>query len=110
MCAVPRRDLRILLALSALALAFALGQTAVGLNTGFLFMAPALVILLPLIAGRYLGEQRLARFTRSMPALRRAVPDVRLPRPAFRTVLPRGGRLIAASLAVRPPPVAFAIR
>jgi hypothetical protein len=81
-----------------------------GLSTGFLFMAPALVMLLPLIAGRYPGEQRLARFVRAMPAGRRAVPVTPARRPAFGRLLPRGGRLLASAVAVRPPPASLAIR
>jgi hypothetical protein len=104
---MPRRDLRILLLLSVLALGLAMAQSVVGLSTGVLFMAPALVMFLPLIAGRcYLGERRLARLTRAVPEPRRIAALVHAPRRAERRLLPRGGSLLAFSLAVRPPPVA----
>lgn len=104
MSAMPRRDLRLLLLLSALALGLALVQSAVGLSTGLLFMAPALVMFLPLVAGRlYVGERRLARLVRAVPAPRRTAV-AHSPRQARRRRLPRGGRLLAFSLAVRPPP------
>jgi hypothetical protein len=71
----------------------------------FAYLLPALVLLLALLARRYPGERALARIAR-----RRARPR-RRPRAAVlahhtrpRVSLPRGGRLIAASLAVRPPP------
>jgi hypothetical protein len=111
MWAMPRRDLRILLLLSVLALGLAMAQSVVGLSTGFLFMAPAMVMFLPLIAGRcYLGERRLARLTRAVPAPRRAAAPGRGPRRAERRLLPRGGSLLAFSLAVRPPPAASITR
>jgi hypothetical protein len=65
-----------------------------------------LVLALPLLGGRYVGEERLVRLARRAP--------VRRPRPrsaappvghrAVRRAAPRGGLLIAASMAVRPPP------
>lgn len=102
---MPRRDLRILLLLAALALCLALVQTAVDLHTGALFMAPALLLFLPLIAGRrYVGEGCLARLAQRVPQRRRAPAAAGLPRAERRAYLPRGGRLLAFSLAVRPPP------
>ncbi len=101
---MPRRDRRILLALSVLALGLALAQTTLGLSTGFLFMAPALVLALPLLAGRYPGSQKLAAFVRALPRPRRERARPALSRTAFDRLLPRGGRLIACAMAVRPPP------
>lgn len=102
---MARRDLLVVLGACLLALAAAAAQSVVGLDTGLLFLAPALVMALPLLAGRYPGERRLG--TVSRPRRRRAV---RVMAPgALRglgRVLPRGGGLIAASLAVRPPPAA----
>ncbi len=97
-----------LLVLSALVSSVLLLAGAVaGLGELLAFAAPVLVLALPLLAGRYLGEERIARAAGRMRARRSrprsvAVPMARL-RPA-RTVV-RGGRLIAMSLAVRPPPV-----
>jgi hypothetical protein len=101
---MPRRDLRILLALSVMATGLALAHSSVAVSTGFLFLAPALLMLSALLAGRYIGADRLARIARSLPSPRREVPIIRPARRSFRRVPPRGGLLIGASLAVRPPP------
>jgi hypothetical protein len=69
-----------------------------------LYLLPAFVLALPLLARRYPGE-------RALIALRRVDP-VRWARPRSSTpsrrrvvlVLVRGGRLLGRSLAVRPPP------
>lgn len=69
---------------------------------------PLLALLLPLLGGRYLGEERLVALVRSRVARRPVRPGL-AHRPARVALgLPRGGRLIATSLAVRPPPVALA--
>jgi hypothetical protein len=76
-----------------------------GLETGVLFLSPAIVLLASLLTGRYIGEERLARLAAAFVAPRRR-PARTLRARARRCPrsLPRGGRLIAASLAVRPPP------
>lgn len=69
-----------------------------------LYLAPLLVLLVPLLARRYPGERLLLRVARARRTLRPArmlAPSPRKPRAA----LPSGGRLIAAGLAVRPPPL-----
>ena len=72
-----------------------------GLDTGLLFLAPAFVLLLPLLAGRYVGERALTPLD---PPVRRAVAAaLHLPRPRLRLV-PRGGLLVGCSLAGRAPP------
>jgi len=104
-----RSDQRLLLTLAVLAPALVLAAALGGAGAEVLMALPALGFFLPLLAGRYVGEERLARLAavvRARRAVRRAPAAVagaaaRL-RPAV--VLPRGGRLIAASLAVRPPP------
>lgn len=101
---MTRRDRHLLFALAGLTLVLA-PLTLVGLHTDVLLAAPVLVFALPLLAGRYVGEEQLARLVAAFVAERRRpatalVPTVR--RAPQR--LPRGGRLIAASLAVRPPP------
>jgi hypothetical protein len=102
-----RRDLRPLLAVAVLGVAIALAETITGLDTGLLLLSPALVLLLPLLAGRYLGEDTLerlaARHSRPRPHVR-AVSSP-LPRPRPRATLVRGGRLLAAALAERGPPL-----
>ena len=99
-----RRDLRLLLALCVLAAGWAIAQSQADLTTGFLFLAPTVIMAVPLIAGRYVGAERLSQITRSVSPRRRGTPAGRPVRRPFRLVPPRGGLLIAASLAVRPPP------
>jgi hypothetical protein len=72
--------------------------------TALFYLAPLLVLLVPLLARRYPGERLLLRAVRSRGRPRPArvlAPPARKPRAA----LPSGGRLIAAGLAVRPPPL-----
>jgi hypothetical protein len=107
---MARRDHHLLLALIALALAVALVQAATGVEV--LWASPALVLALPLVAGRYVGERGIARLAaRLVVPARRAARSLsaRLPR-APRALLPRGGSLLAASLAERGPPLALAAR
>ena len=91
----PRRAAGIALA------ALCLGYGAVrGLDAGILFLAPALVLSLALLAGRYVGAERLvARRPRA-----RAVRVPRALRPSPRPLRATIGELIARSLEVRPPP------
>jgi hypothetical protein len=91
---------------AALAVLAALALAAVGLAdpTALLFSAPLLAVLVPLLARRYPGERLLLRATR----IRRRPRPVRVLAPPARkprATLPTGGRLIAAGLAVRPPPL-----
>ena len=77
-----------------------------GVDTGLLYLAPALVLLWPLLSGRYVGEDAVTRLSTARTAPRRpsgaAVP-VAARRPAV--LLPRGGRLLASAIATRPPPL-----
>jgi hypothetical protein len=98
------RDRHLLFGLAALTVAIAM---VCGLHSNVLLAVPVLLVALPLVAGWYVGEERLARLAAAfVGARRRAAPSV--PTTARRSPLrlPRGGRLIAASLAVRPPPPA----
>ena len=77
--------------------------------TVLLALAPLAFLLLTLVAGRYVGEERIARLAarlqqRAPRAARRLAP-----RPSPSPVLPRGGRLIAASLAQRGPPAVLVV-
>lgn len=95
-----------LLALTALSMAWLVLQGVAGLGEGFVMLVPAMLLALPLLAGRYLGERTIerARLARALPTPprrpRRRSPQ---PRPA-RALVPRGGLLVASSLATRPPP------
>jgi hypothetical protein len=103
-----RKDLRPLLAVAVFGVVVALGETVAGLGTGLLLLSPALVLLLPLLAGRYVGEETLERFAarRSSPRRRASrAASAPLPRRRPRAVLVRGGRLLAAALAQRGPPL-----
>ena len=103
---MPPRDRKLLLGLAAMTLAFA-SLTLVGVHSDVLLAAPVLAFALPLLAGRYVGEEQLARLVAAYLGARRR-PAVTIAPHARRGPrrLPRGGRLIAASLAVRPPPPA----
>lgn len=101
---MPRRALHLLLAVCLLAAAGLLVGNVVGLGSGCLFLAPAVLLVLPLLAGRYLGAERLSRIARTRLPNRPTLSPARKPR-MWGFVPPRGGMLIAASLAVRPPPL-----
>ena len=100
---MPRREQLLLLWLAAFSTAAVLVVAVLGAGE-LLHLMPLLVILLPLLGGRYVGEERLVllREAASRPARRRRPARLVLPRAPL--ALPRGGRLIATSLAVRPPP------
>jgi hypothetical protein len=90
--------------LGALAIALAMVHSLTGLNPDVLLAAPVLLLFLPLLAGRYVGEDRLLRLAaRARPRWARAASSGR---PALRPprILARGGRLIALALAERGPP------
>ena len=101
-----RRDLRPLLAIAVLGVIVALAESVTGLHTGLLLLSPALVLLLPLLAGRYLGEETLERLAARVapPRPRRRTAAAALPRRRPRATLLRGGRLLASALAERGPP------
>lgn len=79
-----------------------------GSTDALLFLAPALLIAIPLLAGHYVGEELVAtlahrpsRPTRSRRAVAWALPSA----PA---IVPAGrDRLIASGLAKRPPPASL---
>ena len=108
---MSRRDQRILLSLAALSLALALIQAIVGFDGDVLLAVPALLLFLPLLGGRYVGEDGLARLAGRLATarVRPAAAHAGRPRRAPR-VLPRGGRLIAAALAERGPPALLLAR
>jgi hypothetical protein len=106
-----RSWVRIVLLAAALA-AFAAALAVPGLETGVLFLSPAIVVLALLLGGHYVGEQQLGRLAaawRQRRPRRGRVERSPLPRRP-RALMPRGGRLVATSLAVRPPPLLHAVR
>ncbi|HEV7808726.1 MAG TPA: hypothetical protein VGO80_23175 [Solirubrobacteraceae bacterium] len=90
--------------------AFAAVLVLPGMSTGVLFLSPAIVLLASLLIGRYPGDERLARLTTTICLRRPRRPRIALQAPRPRRVpMPRGGRLVATSLAVRPPPAVLAL-
>ena len=78
-----------------------------GAGQAVAYLLPALLLLLALAARWYPGEQALLRRVEGQRArARRACKDAEECRQRPRPLLPRGGCLIASSLAVRPPPPA----
>jgi len=73
-----------------------------------LLLAPALALLCALLAGAYPGERTILTLAtlaaRRPPACRRHRCAVSAHRPRPAAQLPRGGRLVAAAIAARPPP------
>jgi hypothetical protein len=73
-----------------------------------LSVAPLAVLVGLLLLGRYPGERSLAR-ARAAVATRRPRPQIRLRARVARrrgpAGPPRGGRLVAAAIASRPPPL-----
>ncbi|MBJ7518153.1 MAG: hypothetical protein JHC84_00535 [Solirubrobacteraceae bacterium] len=105
-------DLRhLLLALTAVGVLCVL-PIVLGAPIDLLLAAPLLLMALPLLAGRYLGEEALDRLVRIAASRRRPRARLSLPSAARgpRVLFARGGALLARSLAVRPPPAALAIR
>lgn len=97
----PDHALRVTVGVAVLVGLWLAGLHLGGLDTGLLFLAPAFLLLLPLLAGHYVGEGMLAPLR---PPVRRAAARVlRRPRPAAR-LAPRGGLLLGCSLAGRAPP------
>jgi len=95
-----------LVALIAL-VALALGGAIDPLQSGALTMLPALALATMMLTRPYLGERALARLrSRRRPRRRAAARIVVCARPRASVV--RGGRLIAAALAGRAPPLALA--
>ncbi len=102
---VTGRDQRLLVVLALLSSLCLLAEAAGMLSPELLYAAP-LLLALPLLMGRYVGEELISRRARAVRTRRQAPPRLSVPAVARRALLsvPRGGRLIADSLAVRPPP------
>lgn len=102
----PRdRRLLVVLAFAALLVLAVLVHHA---GTEALLAAPLLALLAPLLAGRYLGEEHIGRLAAARAAAGHTVARARRTSASLRgpgVLVPRGGRLLATSLAVRPPPL-----
>lgn len=89
--------------------AFALALS--GPTDTLLFLAPALLIVAPLIGGRYVGEELIVKLAtkRSRPPRRSPVSFAPVPRPPL-VWSPRGTRLLAFARAERPPPLGLLLQ
>jgi fatty acid desaturase len=105
---MPARQQRLLIVSAAITSALLLLGAFAGHEELLAYAAPVLVLVLPLLSGRFVGEEQIARAV----AGRRARTMLHARSAATPTwsagvlSVPRGGRLIAQSLAVRPPPAA----
>jgi hypothetical protein len=103
---MPARDQRLLLGAAFATSALLLIAALAGHPELLPYAAPLFLLAVPLLAGRYVGEERLERIRSGLRPARRRPPRTAAP-PARRrpmALFPRGGRLIAHSLAERPPP------
>jgi hypothetical protein len=95
----------------ALAAVVAVSLTAVALvmiDSSALSAGPALVLLVVLALRRYPGERVLTVLTARAGGNRARAGTSSQPPPSADIASPRGGLLLARSLAVRPPPAALA--
>jgi hypothetical protein len=97
------RERRRLLVLGLGVLGWILALHAAGLSAALLHLSPVLLVLVLLLGGRYPGERLLHRLAPT-PHAPRPNPSAPCPRRAL-TFFPRGGLLLAASLAGRGPPL-----
>lgn len=98
-------DHRLLAAAVLVTACVAAGQDVGG--GGYVWLAhllPLAAIVIPLLTGRYIGEQRLASLAGTCDDGLRQATTHTVPRRATLRCLPRGGCLIASFLAVRSPP------
>jgi hypothetical protein len=88
----------------AITVCWALALALAGSTDALLFMAPALLLVAPLLAGRYVGESLITKLSAERrPRRRRSASRASTPPPPA-LWLPRGASLLARSLAERPPP------
>lgn len=100
--AMPTRERHALLGLAVLVLGAILLDRSADLCSGVLHLVPALMLLAPLLLGRYLGERTLARLRGSRrPTLR----PRRIPRWLAPPCLPASRIGLLAELFGRPPPL-----
>jgi hypothetical protein len=100
----PRRDRIVLGCFTLLVLAWMVAQALTGTETGLLYVAPALVLALPLLLGRYVGEGRIAAFVARSDAPEARAAKQLVATHTFARLMQRGSCLVASSLAKRPPP------
>jgi uncharacterized membrane protein len=102
----PPRHRLVLCAFALIVASWMGAELLTGCQSGLLYLAPAVVLALPLVLGRYVGEQQLVELAARPPARsRRRGVRVESPR-SYARVMQRGGRLVASGMAKRPPPAA----
>ncbi|MFN8132400.1 MAG: hypothetical protein U0R70_12705 [Solirubrobacteraceae bacterium] len=94
-----------MLALAALVAAAAAACAAGAVPADALFLLPMLALAVPLLAGRYLGEDALERWRARPDAPRRRARAIAAPRRPTRASA-GGGLLLARHLSGRAPPAA----
>jgi hypothetical protein len=104
---MPERDQRLLLGAAFATSALLLIAALAGHPELLPYSAPIVLLAMPLLAGRYVGEDTLERMRSGLTRRRRLPPRAAAPRAGRRLAasFPRGGRLIADSLAERAPPL-----
>ncbi len=102
---MSRRRLRPLVYLALLAVLWGATQWVDGIGMGWLVLAPALLLLFPLLGGRYVGEDALQRLAgRCASGERRGDASS----PVLWGILgtsPQGGLVLARRIAGRAPPL-----
>jgi hypothetical protein len=89
----------------ALATVLIVAGSLVGLAGALAYLLPPLLLVAALVLRRYPGERALVSLmARAGRRGRGPAPRIALPSSPAPIVPPRGGRLLAFSLAVRPPP------
>ena len=102
---MSRRRLRPILYLALLAALWGATQWIDGVAMGWLVLAPALLLLFPLVGGRYVGEDALHRLAGRRAADRPRHADAAAP--VLWGILgtsPQGGLVLARRIAGRAPP------
>jgi hypothetical protein len=79
-------------------------DAATGGEAGWLYLAPGLLLAVPLVVGRYLGEDQLVDLVTRQPIRRRRTVLRSAGPRSYARVMQRGGRLVASGMAKRPPP------
>ena len=95
--------------LMALGAGAALAAVASSHGAALAYLLPPFLLLIALASRRYPGERVLLGLIARRTRPRRRCLTLASPRLRPRCAVPRGGRLIASSLAVRPPPAAAAL-
>jgi hypothetical protein len=107
---MTRRALHPLAFLAALAALWLVTHSLDGITMGWLVLAPALLLLVPLLGGRYVGEATLRRLAGRRAAGRRPAVATRPVRWRVLDATPHGGLLLARRIAGRAPPRAAIAR